>query len=365
MRSNQLFTMALSLFTSLTLSAQSNVRLAVGTYTDGGSRGIYTYSFNQQTGKATLLDSLQTDNPSFVTFSSDGRLIYCVNESGEAQSAVSAISHNLTTGRMQLLNRQSTLGADPCYVAVKGGLLLTANYTGGSLSTFPIKTDGTIGPLDQQFKGSTGGPFMPNQASAHIHTAVFAPGGRYVLASDFSNDRILRYRLMGGKLTEDGVAATMTAGSGPRHIAFSHDGRFFYVMSEVGDRVGVFSWDGSRGTAKRLEEHQADTINAHGGADIHLSPNGRFLYVSNRLQHDGITIFKVNKATGRLTKVGYQPTKRHPRNFGITPNGRFLLCAARDDNRIQVFRIDTRTGLLTDTGHDITVSRPSCVTFCK
>ena len=315
MHNNRLITLALLFVSALTLSAQSNVRLAVGTYTDGGSRGIYTYSFNQQTGKATLLDSLQTDNPSFVTFSSDGRLIYCVNESGEAQSAVSSISHNLTTGRMQLLNRQSTLGADPCYVAVKGGLLLTANYTGGSLSTFPIKTDGTIGPLDQQFKGSTGGPFMPNQASAHIHTAVFAPGGRYVLASDFSNDRILRYRLMGGKLTEDGVAATMTAGSGPRHIAFSHD--------------------------------------------------GRFLYVSNRLQHDGITIFKVNKATGRLTKVGYQPTKRHPRNFGITPNGRFLLCAARDDNRIQVFRIDTRTGLLTDTGHDITVSRPSCVTFCK
>lgn len=363
MRSNRFITLALSLLSSLALSAQPAVRLAVGTYTGGGSRGVYTYTFNQLTGEARLLDSLQTDNPSFVTFSSDGRLIYCVNESGEAQSAVSAISHDKATGHMRLLNRQPTQGADPCYVAVNGGLTLTANYTGGSLSAFPLRADGTIGPMSQQFKGSTGGPYMPNQQTAHIHTAVFAPGGRYVLASDFSSDRILRYRLNAGRLTEDGVAATMTAGSGPRHIAFSQDGRFFYVMSEMGDRIGVFTWNGRNGKARRLQELQADTVNAHGGADIHLSPDGRFLYVSNRLGHDGIAIFKVSKSTGRLKPAGYQPTARHPRNFGITPNGRFLLCAARDDNRIQMFSIDASTGLLTDTGRYIAVSRPSCVAF--
>lgn len=358
-----IFVMALSCLSILPLSAKRWVRLAVGTYTTEGSRGIYTYSFNQQTGESELLDSLSADNPSFVTFSNDGRFIYGVNESGDARSAVIAVAHDKKTGHMQLLNRQPTKGADPCYVASGNGLLLSANYSGGSFSVFPLKADGTIGPMSQQFKGSTGGPFMPNQQSAHIHTAVFAPGGRYVLASDFSHDRILRYRLQGHGLTEDGVAAAMSAGSGPRHIAFSRDGRFFYVMSEMGDRVGVFSWDGNSGASKRLQELAADTINAHGGADIHLSPDGRFLYVSNRLMHDGITIFKVSQDTGTLSQVGYQPTARHPRNFGITPNGRFLLCAARDDNRIQVFRIDRATGLLTDIAHDIKVSRPSCVAF--
>ena len=107
----------------------------------------------------------------------------------------------------------------------------------------------------------------------------------------------------------------------------------------------------------------ADTVGARGSADIHVSPDGRFVYASNRLQADGLAIFSINQEDGTLAKVGYQLTGRHPRNFAITPNGKYLLVASRDDNKIQVFSIDTQTGLLTDTNQDITLSKPVCIKF--
>ena len=162
-------------------------------------------------------------------------------------------------------------------------------------------------------------------------------------------------------IKEAGVAATLPAGSGPRHITFSTDSRFFYVMSEMSGKVSVYGWN--YGKVRPIQEIAADTANGHGGADIHVSPDGKFLYASCRLKNDGIAIFRIDRATGKLTRVGYQPTGKHPRHFNITPNGKFLLCASRDENRIQVFSIDKATGMLTDTGQDIAVDRAVCVKF--
>ena len=338
----------------------TELNLIVGTYTDGGSYGVYTYKFNQQTGEASPLDSLHLNNPSYLTPSADGHFLYAVSEMHSPKAALNSIHLDRSTGKMTLVNTQLTGGADPCYVATNGKIALTANYTGGSMSVFPIRKDGSLGPRSQRFMGHTGGPDADRQNTPHIHCARFL-GKSYVLATDFSADQILLFRHQGTQLTPLGVAGKADKDSGPRHLEFSHDGRAVYLMSELSGNVTVFRNNNGRLTKQQVIA--SDTLGARGGADIHLSPDGRFLYSSNRLKADGIAIFKVDAMDGRLTRVGYQPTGIHPRNFNITPNGKFLLASCRDSNVIQVFRIDPQTGLLTDTHQDIRLSKPVCVKF--
>jgi len=351
----------LLMLVSGTIQAQRNLSMLVGTYTDGGSKGVYAYHFNQETGEATLLDSLEMINPSYLTFSKDGRRFYAVSETNGIQASLYTISLNRQNGRMRVIDNTRTDGADPCYVATNGRLAVTANYSGGSMSVFQLSDNGRQAELSVRFLGATGGPDLSRQDMAHVHCACFTPDGKYLLATDFSADRILSYRLTGTKVVANGVAAQVSADSGPRHLTFSKDGRFAYLMSELSGKVTVFSYQNGR--LKQLQEIVSDSVGARGGADIHLSPDGNFLYSSNRLKAEGIAIFAVDKNTGLLTRVGYQPTAAHPRQFNITANGRYLLCCCRDSNKIQVFRRDSQTGLLTDIHQDIHVSKAVCVQF--
>lgn len=164
-------------------------------------------------------------------------------------------------------------------------------------------------------------------------------------------------------MVANGVASSVSADSGPRHLVFSKDGRFAYLMSELSGKVTVFSY--KRGKLERLQEIVSDSVGARGGADIHLSPDGRFLYSSNRLKAESIAIFSVDSQTGLLTRIGYQPTAAHPRQFNISPNGKYLLCCCRDSDKIQVFRRDMQTGLLSDMHKDVPVSKAVCVQFAK
>ena len=340
--------------------AQEKVMMLVGTYTYGGSKGIYSYRFNQLTGEAEVLDSLAMRNPSYLTLSRDGKLVYAVSETGDASASLNIVSLS-RDGSMRLLDTAHTEGADPCYVAVSNQIALTANYSGGSMSVFQLSQEGTKAELQTRFLGTTGGPDLTRQEVPHVHCACFTPDGRYVLATDFSADRILSYRLTGQNVAANGIAAEVSADSGTRHLIFSKDGRFSFLMSELSGNVTVFRY--AHGRLKKLQEIVSDSVGARGGADIHLSPDGRFLYSSNRLKDESIAIFSVDKTTGQLTRIGYQPTGAHPRQFNITPNGRFLLCCVRDSDKIQVFRRDMQTGLLTDTHQDIPVSKAVCVQF--
>ena len=156
-------------------------------------------------------------------------------------------------------------------------------------------------------------------------------------------------------------AVDIEADSGPRHLTFSPNGKFAYLITELSGKVIAFSYDDGR--LKQIQTITADTVAARGSADIHLSPDGKYLYASNRLKEDGIAIFAVNPENGTLAKVGYQPTGIHPRNFNITPNGKYLLAACRDSNVIQVYKRNEVTGLLEDTNQDIVVDMPVCVQF--
>jgi 6-phosphogluconolactonase len=352
----------LLLLGSSSISAQDIIKMVVGTYNNGATRGIYSFNFDQKDGKAKPLDTLEINNPSYLTFSNNGRTIYAVTENSDNTAALNAISFDKKTGKMILLNTQLTNGEDPCYVETNDKIVLTANYSGGSMSVFGINDNGSLKQMSCQFKGHVGGPDKARQMKAHIHCARFTPDGDHIVATDFSADKILKYNLSHGTdIKEAGVAGAASKASGPRHLIFSHNGHYAYLMSEISGAVTVFRQHD--GNMVKIQEIRSDSVGGQGGADIHISPDGRFLYSSNRLKADGIAIFDVNQKDGTLKRLGYQLTGIHPRNFNITPNGKFLLCACRDSNEIQVFNINQDTGLLTDTHQNIAMSKPVCVKF--
>lgn len=337
--------------------------MLVGTYTDSGSKGIYSFRLNQETAEAVELVSVEVPNPSYLTPSADGRFIYAVSEMNDSAAALNAFAFERETGTLRLLNRFPTLGADPCYVATNGREVITANYSGGSMTVFPLRKDGSLEPADTLFEGGVGGPDTLRQATPHLHCALFSPDGKYIFATDFSADRILRFVMHPGSiiphLSEEAVY--VDADSGPRHLIFSPNGKNAYLIGELSGNITAFSYDDGR--LCRIQTITADTLRARGSADIRLSPDGRFLYASNRLQGDGIAVFEVNQDNGSLVKAGYQPTGAHPRNFAITPNGKFLLVACRDSNLIQIFERNADTGLLTDTRKTIRLNKPVCICF--
>ena len=350
---------------------EGDLFMLVGTYTsDKGGKGIYVYRFNADSGKADSVSMVVTDNPSYLTISPNGKFVYAVEENGEKHSAAHAFSFDKSTGTLKHLNKQLTMGADPCYIMIdpKGKNVFTANYSGGSISSFQVEKDGSLSPINTflQFHGSSAD--KDRQKSSHLHSVRYSPDGQYIFATDLGADKIYRLTplespfegqpsILNGSLMEFPVPA----GTGPRHFDFHPNGQYFYLLGELSGKVLVYDY--SSGILTQKQTIASDTVGAHGSADIHVSPDGRFVYASNRLKADGIAIFAVNPNDGKLTKIGYQPTGLHPRNFAITPNGKYLLVACRDDNKIQVFSIDSVKGLLSDTHQDILLGKPVCVKF--
>lgn len=342
----------------LAVSCSSNITMLVGTYTENtGSEGVYLYKLGKN-GQATLLSKAESGNPSFV-IPGPGALAYGVNEFNDGRQGVSA--YTIDEGEVVPAGFKSIPGGgeDPCNILFTGGAIVTSNYTGGSLTAFEINVDGSIGELTQAWVSSLDG-------QAHMHSAVISPEGKYIFAADLGNDCIHRFELNEGEypLGANTIAwqNTDSLKFGPRHFVFSGDGRFAYLLCELGDKLVCFSY--SEGTLTPIQTLDAYSGEGHGSADIHLSPDGRFLYTSHRLKEDGIAIFSVDKATGLVSHEGYQPTGLHPRNFAITPDGKLLLCACRDSNHIEVYSIDNSTGALSHLS-DISVPAPVCIMFCQ
>lgn len=336
----------------------SELTLLVGTYTNTGSEGIYSYRFNQNTGKYSSLSVTKIDNPSFLTITPDNKKVYAVTEQ-MTDAAVSVFTIDITSGKMNLTGSQPTNGQDPCHVTFIGKEVTATNYSSGSLSIFPLNEDGSLREckLVEFFES---GPDTLRQKTSHIHSSQLSPDGAYLFVMDLGGDYIYRYPVKAGKIADHTpVRIKAPSGCGPRHFTFSKDGRFMYVLTELGGTIVVYSY--SQGDLTLIQEIKADSCDARGSADIHFSPDGKFLYSSHRLKNDGIAIFSQDSGTGLLTSVGYQPTGSHPRNFAISPNGRYLLVACRDSDLIQIFERDRTTGLLTDTHNDINTPCPVCV----
>ena len=350
--------------------SSQELTMLVGTYTSGDSKGIYSFRFNEETGAATPLSEAAIENPSYLVPSSDGKFVYAVSEFNDSRAAVNAFSFDKEKGTLQYLNTQKTNGEDPCYLTTNGKQVIAANYSGGSISVFPIAKDGSLLPTSTVLKFSGSGTDKERQEKPHLHCVRITPDGHYLFADDLGTDQIHKYVINPNADAEnkeaflkEGTPAAfkVKAGSGPRHLTFSPNGNYAYLINEISGSVIAFQY--KDGELKEIQTIAADTVGAKGSADIHISPDGKFLYASNRLKADGIAIFSINPDNGMLTKTGYQLSGIHPRNFIISPNGKFLLVACRDSNAIEVYERNLETGLLTNLKKDIKVDKPVCIQF--
>ena len=350
-----LFLLMLCLYT-ISAYSSNHIYLIIGSYSNGTTPGISVYDFNIQSGDfSSIRETRNIVNPSYLVVSPDEKRIYSVNET--QQGAVSAFHFDKTTGTLSFINSQLTEGANPCYINMDTGqnFIVTANYSGGSISYFPLTKEGAIEPLHKVWN---------IDSLSHIHTAVFSPDNKYLFVTDLGLDKIYKFNVEADhSLTFDTENITsLPVGSGPRHLAFHPNGKFLYCINERNGTVSAFNYQHGMLTAIHTIDSDINPDSKRkGSADIHLTPNGKFLYSSNRLREDGIAIFSVDSKKGRLKKVGYQKTGIHPRNFIISPNGKFLLCANRNSNNVQIFEINQKTGLLHDTGKEIVLDQPVCL----
>ncbi len=358
----------------LTAGAQ-NFFLAIGTYTTSGSKGIYIYNFNEQTGKVSWISNTDScTNPSYITFSHDGNFIYAVNETNGANPGrVSAYSFNKNKGTLHFLNTVSSGGDDPCYLAINNGdkWLAVANYTSGSLSLFPVNKNGTLKNYSQFIQDSGTSANKERQEKAHVHESVFSPDQLYLLTPDLGVDKLMIYRFnaMAKKPLLAGTPPYIKTppGSGPRHITFSPNGKFAYLIHELNGTVTAYSYN--NGKLKEIQElptHPAGYAGTIGSAEVQVSADGKFLYASNRGDENTITIFSVNPANGKMKLLGYQPVfGKGPRNFIISPKGNYLLVANQDSDNIVIFSRNKKTGLLKETGTRIKLPKPVCLQMLK
>ena len=340
--------------------------LLVGSYATPQEEGIKVYAWDNEKGEAAYVSGLKgISNPSYQVVSADGNHVYSVGEDDGLTSTVHALAFDSSNGTLTSVNTQLTQGGAPCYVNLSPDekSIITANYVGGSITVVPLEPSGRLSEGVRTITFTGEGEDKVRQSQPHLHCVEFTPDGKFLLANDLGTDKIHVFPLKpDGKLDEKATFdVELEAGSGPRHLCFSKDGRFAYLINELSGKVTALSYKGE--TLTPIQYIEADTVNAQGSADIHLSPDGKFLYASNRLKADGIAIFSVNQETGMLTRAGYQMTGIHPRNFVITPDGRFLLVACRDSNLVQIFARDEKTGLLVDTGKKIETSKPVCLKF--
>ncbi|WP_417941880.1 lactonase family protein [Flavobacterium sp. RS13.1] len=366
--------MFLVLFSALAVTAskaQNKFNLLVGTYTNTcDSKGIYVYEFDANSGDFKLKKSSEgVVSPSYLSVSADNKFVYAVNENGK-QSTVSAFSYDSKSGTIKLINKNDALGADPCHLINDSKNVITANYSGGNIAVFKKNADGSITEGQQLIQHEGKGPNEARQEKAHMHMVAFSPDKKFVLASDLGLDKVFIYKYNPSaaheilKLKE---SVNVKPGSGPRHLTFSKDGKFVYLIQELDGTLTTFSYDKS-GNLKLLKSTNIipkDFKGANSSAAIKISPDGKFLYVSDRGDVNMITVYKILK-DGSSTKVEQVSTQgKGPRDFAIDPSGNFLLAGYQYTNDIIIFKRDKITGKLTGTGKKIELCSPVGLVFTK
>jgi 6-phosphogluconolactonase len=347
----------------------------IGTYTrsrpgeENRTSGIFLYCMDPETGRLEKVMDLEGgENPSFLAIHPSGKYLYATNETLDSQ--VSAFEIESKDGQPVFISREVTRGAHACYLSFdpSGHWLMVSNYSSGSLAIFPILADGRIGELTDLVQHQGKGPNIQRQEAAHAHSIRFDPSGRFALAADLGTDQVLVYRLdtEKGKLVPNQPPfVSSRPGAGPRHMEFHKNGRILYVANEINSTVATYSWNPDSGTLQALDSLSTLPEEFSGEntvADIHLTPSGEYLYVSNR-GHNSLAAYQVDPQNGSLALIGIFPCGGDwPRNFAIDPQGKLLLVANQYSNNLVVFKIEAN-GVLTETGEGAEVAAPVCVQF--
>jgi 6-phosphogluconolactonase len=343
----------------------STFDVVIGTYTTGTSKGIYVYRLYEESGKLAYLSEIDdVTNPSYVIASPDNKFLYSVNEG--PQGGVSSFTFNANTGKMVLINQQSTQGADPCHILEdkEQRNLFVANYSSGSLAVFPVNKDGSIAPLSQLIKDSGSSVVKDRQQGPHVHNSILSANEKYLLYTDLGTDKINIMRYKPSKnppLTPaDPAFVSVEAGNGPRHMVFSEDNKYLYLVQEIGGVINAYSYD--NGTLKQIQSLSMLTPPMKGNigsAAIHISPDGKFLYASNRGNANDIVVYAINPDNGQLTFVSRTSTLgKGPRDFTIDPSGKYLLVANQNSDSIFVYKLDQTTGSLLNVIGHLSIGNP-------
>jgi len=360
------------LIASSLFAQKDDFYLLTGSYTSGSSKGIYVYRFNTTTGKADSVSMVASSNPSFLAVAPNQHWVYAVNENANDKGkggSVSAYAFDKQNGQLQFLNTQSSEGNHPCYVTVDqtGHWVIAGNYSSGNFAVLPILTNGGVAPASQVVQHTGHGPDTTRQQSPHVHATFLRKNNHELLVPDLGTDKLFLYQFNAatGMATPASTPfASVQPGAGPRHVTVSNDGKFVYLVTELNGELTVFRDKGDLNleAIQSISTLPAGYSGPFGGADIHLSPDGRFLYSSNRGNANNLAIFSVNTKTGKLKQAGFQSTLGiKPRNFSFDPTGKFLLVANQESDDIIIFRVNAKTGMLKDTGHRIHTGNPVCI----
>lgn len=361
---------------SFTPADAATFRVYFGTYTNKDSRGIYMATFDSATGRLGEPELAgEATNPSFLAIHPSRRFLYAVGEianfEGQKTGGVSAFAIDAATGKLTLLNQQSSHGAGPCHVTVDkaGKTALVANYGGGSIVSLPIADDGKLQPAASAIQHTGKSVNAKRQDAPHAHSINLDPQNKFAFAADLGLDKVLVYRFdpaTSTLATNDPPAGTVAPGSGPRHFAFHPIGKFAYVINEMANTVTAFAYDAQTGKLTEIQTIStlpSDFTGTSYTAEVVVHPSGKFVYGSNR-GHDSLAVFQVDEATGTLMAKGQVLTGgKTPRNFNVDPTGQWILAANQGTNNVTVFRVDQTSGDLAPTGQSITVGAPVCVRF--
>ncbi len=363
----------------LPAAAQNDYYLLVGTYTSGSSssKGMYVYNFNTATAATSLDDSALISNPSFLAVSPNEKYVYAVSEDANARQnggSIAAFAFNKKHGSLKALNRQPSKGNNPCYVAVDktGRWVATGNYSSGTLAVLPVGKYGFLDSAVTSLAHYGSSVNSDRQNEAHVHATVFSPDNKFLFVPDLGQDKMMIYKFnkRNGALTEAATPFVMTKpGSGPRHLSFHPNKKYVYLLEELTGTLSAYQYNAKTGGLALFQNSSTlppEFMGFAGSADIHVSPDGKFLYASNRGESNTIAIFSIDKKTGQLTALGHQSTLgKSPRNFTIDPSGNWLLAGNQNSDEIVIFKINRTTGMLTDSGQRIKVGRPVCLKWVK
>lgn len=343
----------------------------ISAFAAGEEGAIHAYRLDMKTGAFKLLQrTTDVQHPFFLALSPDHKLLYSIHAKefgGKDPEQVAAYEIG-DAGKLKLLNRQSALGTAACYLDVDatGKTVLAANYSTGSVASLPVEKDGSLGKAASFFQHVGASVDPARQKEPHAHCIVVSPENKFVYAADLGLDQVLCYRLDAAKakLAPNRQPFVRTPpGAGPRHLTFHPNGKHLYVINELGNSVTLFDYDAESGTL--IERQTISTVPKDFAgksycADLKITPNGRFLYGTNR-GHDTIAAYRIGD-DGRLTTLGIEPSLgKGPQNLAITPDGKLLLCANMPGNNVAVFRIDPQTGGLTSVGPTLPMPSPSCI----